>query len=112
MTMQDTQTPTPGAESAADGQTVPGQGTDAPEPQNGSEGEKGNREAKYRVERNEAREALTTAQARIDGLLTSEVHRLAGELAQPSDLFEVGQVSLADLLDDAGNIDSEAVAES
>lgn len=78
----------------------------------GPETPKGNREARYRVERNQAREALVAAQARIDGLLTAEVHRLADELAQPSDLFEVGQVTLADLLDEAGNIDSEAVAES
>ncbi|MDM3898712.1 hypothetical protein KN246_21080 [Mycobacterium intracellulare] len=78
----------------------------------GSEAPRGNREARYRVERNEAREALAAAQARIDGLLTAEVHHLADELAQPSDLFEVGQVTLVDLLDEAGNIDSEAVAES
>ncbi|OBL00871.1 hypothetical protein A5646_20495 [Mycobacterium sp. 1245499.0] len=92
---------------------IPQGGTQgAPQPQNGSEGQKGNREARYRVERNEARTALAAAQARIEALQTREVHRLAEELAQPSDLLELGGVSLADLMDDNGEVDPEAVVEA
>jgi hypothetical protein len=73
---------------------------------------KGNREARYRVERNTAREALTAAQARIEALHLREVERLASDLAQPGDLLSLGEHSLADLLDAAGDVDSAAVAES
>lgn len=92
-------------ESPADEQTVPGQGIDTEAP-------KGNREARYRVERNEARQALAEAQARIESLQTREAERLAGELAQPGDLFELGGVSLTDLLSEAGDVDQAAVAEA
>lgn len=89
---------------------VPGDGpTGAETPQDEP---KGNREAKYRVERNEAREALTAAQARIEALQLREVERLSSDLAQPGDLLSLGEHSLADLLDAAGDVDSAAVAEA
>jgi hypothetical protein len=84
-----------------------------PDPENGSEAPKGNREARFRQERNEAREALSQAEVRIAAMQTREVERLAAEhLAQPGDLFTLSGKALADLLDDDGNVDPEAVAEA
>ena len=104
--MTTTENPTDAATDAAE----------APETQAAPEAEatpKGNREARYRVERNEAREALAQAQARIEALQTRELHRLAGEhLAQPEDLLTLGGVELAELLDEDGNVGPEAVAEA
>jgi hypothetical protein len=101
------------AASATEADETPEAGIRAtPEQENGSESPKGNREARYRVERNEAREALATAQARIEQMQTREAERLASELAQPSDLFTIGGVSLADLLTEAGDVDDAAVAKA
>jgi hypothetical protein len=98
-------------------ETPEGSTSDTPETENGSEAPeaqapKGNREARYRVERNEAREALSAAQSRIEALQLREVERLASELAQPRDLLTLGGVSLTDLLTEAGDVDSAAVAEA
>lgn len=92
------------------GQALPGDPAARAEPDQDTP--KGNREARYRVERNEAREALSAAQARIEQMQTREVERLASELAQPGDLLELGGVSLADLLTEAGDVDEAAVAEA
>jgi hypothetical protein len=77
-----------------------------------SEAPRANREARYRVERNEARAERDALAERLAEYQTREVHRLAGELAQPSDLFEVGGAKLSDLLTEAGSVDSDAVAEA
>lgn len=76
------------------------------------EAPKGNREARYRVERNQAREALAEAQARVEAYQRREVERLAADLAQPGDIFELGGVSLADLLGEDGEVDADAVSEA
>lgn len=93
------------------GPAVPGDGpagAEAPQDE-----PKGNREAKYRVQRNEAREALTAAQARIADLQNREVERLAGEhLAQPGDLLGLGDNGLADFLTPEGWVDHDAVADA
>jgi hypothetical protein len=74
---------------------------------------KGNREARYRVERNEARQALSAAEARLTDLQTREIERLAGEhLAQPGDLLGLGEHGLADFLTPEGWIDHDAVADA
>lgn len=74
---------------------------------------KGNREAKYRVQRNEAREALSAAETRIADLQVRELERLAGEhLAQPGDLLGIGQHGLADFLTPEGWVDHDAVADA
>ncbi|WP_084260908.1 hypothetical protein [Mycobacterium avium] len=99
----------PGAESPVDGQTISGQGIAR---DGDSEAPKGNREARYRVERNEAREALAQAQARIEQFQLREVERFAGDLAQPSDLLEIGGNSLADFIREDGEVDPELVAEA
>jgi hypothetical protein len=72
-----------------------------------------NREARYRVERNEARQALDAAEALLGGYRTREVERLASEhLAQPSDLLSLGEVALTDLITDDGFVNPKAVSEA
>jgi hypothetical protein len=94
------------------GETTEDGTSGTPEPDSGSETPKGNREARYRVERNEARTALAEAQGRIADLQTRELHRLAGEhLAQAEDITLSGK-SLADFLTPEGWVDHEAVAEA
>jgi hypothetical protein len=84
--------------------------TEAPEGNDTEEAHKGNREARYRVERNEARDALATATARIEAMQTREVEQLASaSLSNPADLLALGGVTLADLLDDNGDVDPAKV---
>jgi hypothetical protein len=98
---EDNTTPDAGADTDADDLSQPG------------EGPKANREARYRVERNQAREALTAAEGRIAAMQTRELERLAGEhLAQPGDLLGLSGIELSAFLDDDGNVDAEAVAEA
>ena len=71
---------------------------------------KPNREARYRVERNEAREQVTALTARIEQLQQREVEQIAAaHLSAPADLLTLGGVTLADLLDDDGNVDADKV---
>lgn len=99
-------------ETTADETAPPASTTEAPETQTDNP-PKGNREARYRVERNQAREALTAAEARVEALQLREVSRLASEhLAQPEDLLSLGEHGLADFLTEDGEIDPEAVAEA
>lgn len=110
-TTEQAQSPETGAQIDAGPQTPAPEGEGTPARENGSQGQ--NREARYRVERNEARQERDAALARIEALQLRELHRLAGEhLAQPADLLALGEVTLAELLDDDGNIDPEAVAEA
>jgi hypothetical protein len=75
-------------------------------------GPQGSREAKYRVERNEARAERDSLTERLTELQTRELHRLAGELlAAPEDIELSGKV-LADYLTPEGWLDREAVAEA
>ncbi|WP_141682016.1 hypothetical protein [Mycobacterium malmoense] len=110
-----------GAESNGDGRTDTPGGNDANdtgERENGSQGSRetqGLREARdrYRGERDAARDELAAARSRVEALQLRELVRLAGEhLAQPADLLALGGVALADLLDDDGNVDPDAVAEA
>lgn len=99
------QTSVQAPESPADGQTATPEGGSTGEPQ------KLNKEARYRVERNEAREALAVSEARVAQLQRAEVERLAGEsLAMPGDLFSLSGNELADYLGDDGTVDPEKVA--
>src|SRR4051812_35654565 len=53
----------------------------------------------------ESQATAAAQQTRIDGLLRGEVDRLVSSvLAEPADLFEIGQVELAELLDASGNV--------
>lgn len=65
---------------------------------------------RYRGERDSARDALAAVQARIEQMQQAEVERLAGEsLAMPGDLFSLSGNTVADYLDDNGNVDPERV---
>jgi hypothetical protein len=71
----------------------------------------GNREARYRVERNEARAALDAANTRIEAMNRREVERIAGEtLAMAGDLWISGN-DVASYLNDAGEVDIDRVRE-
>ena len=105
---QSTQTAGTGAQINADGQSVPPEGTDTGERENGPQ----NREARYRVERNEARQERDALASRLESLQTAELHRLAGDLlAAPEDLALSGK-ALQDFLTPEGWVDREAVAEA
>lgn len=99
-----------GAENTASEGDSAGEGQN--DAQNGAETPKRvNKEAAYRVQRNEAREALAAAEQRINALLTKEVERLAADsLSQPGDLFALSGNELSDYLDDDGNVDQDKVA--
>ncbi|GAB7068864.1 hypothetical protein JCM12141A_31530 [Mycolicibacterium hodleri] len=73
MTETPAQKPFPSSESHADGLSTTPLGDGTGEPQ------KGNREARYRTERNAAREELAAANARLERMQRSEVERLASE---------------------------------
>ena len=116
--MTDTQQatmPVPGAQIDAEPQTVPGQGIDPGESENGSQDETKlppPREGRYRTERNEARAERDAALALVETLQTREVERLASELAQPADLLALSGVTLAELIGEDGYVNAEAVAEA
>ncbi|WP_326544658.1 hypothetical protein QGN31_23345 [Mycobacterium sp. 2-64] len=66
--------------------------------------------AKYRTQRNEFRDALAEAQARIDSLLSREVERIASKnLSNPADIFTLSGKTVADVLDDNGDVNPELV---
>jgi hypothetical protein len=110
-----------GAQLNADERTDLTEAGSTPEQENGSESPgTDNRQAglaeardRYRSERDQAREAVTAAAARIEALQLRELHRLAGEhLAEPGDLLTLGGGSLADYLDENGDVDPERVSEA
>lgn len=113
------QTPVPGPQRNADSLTVPPQGIEAEESQNALEGAPGgepkppaNREARYRVERNEARAERDSLTETLTQLQTKELHRLAGEhLADPADIDLAGY-ELNHYLTPEGWVDHDAVAEA
>lgn len=99
------QAPVNGAESPVEGQTLPGQGINTGEA-------KSNREARYRVERNEARQERDALKARIESLQTRELERLASKsLSNPADLLTLSGKTLADLLDENGDVDPDLVSD-
>lgn len=87
----------------------------APDPTEAQEAqdapESGNSEAaRYRRRLRDAEAERDAHATRIEAFQRRDVARLAGEtLAQPSDLFDVGGRDLADLLDDAGEVDADKV---
>lgn len=95
------ETPVEAPESHADGLSPEG---DADTPG-------GNREARYRVQRNEARDQLAAANERIARLQRAEVERLAGaSLSHAEDLFSLSGNDVADYLTEAGDVDPAKVA--
>ncbi len=70
----------------------------------------GREAAKYRVRAREAEQERDALTQRVEQLQTREVERLASKhLSAPADLLTLGGVSLADLLDDNGDVDPEKV---
>lgn len=106
MSEQDNQT---GAKSPADSQTPAPEGAGTGEQESGSQ--KGNKEARYRVERNEARAERDALAERIQRMHRAEVERLASDaLSHPADLFSLSGNELADYLTEDGDVDAEKVA--
>jgi hypothetical protein len=102
------ETAVPGAQLNADGPNGAPEGNGTGEAGNGSQRQ--NREARYRVERNEARAERDELAQRVETLLTREAERVAAQhLAEPADLFTLGGVTVRDLLDERGDIDPEKV---
>lgn len=83
---------------------------DTPDRQNGSQPQ--NREARYRVERNEARTERDALAAQLQQLQTAELHRQAGELLAVPEDIELSGKTLADYLTPEGWVDRQAVAEA
>jgi hypothetical protein len=101
-------------ETAAVSPDQPDSDSQTPATEGGSTGEDkpANREARYRVERNEARQERDALSARLTELQTHELHRLAGEhLAAPEDIGLSGK-ALADYLTSEGWLDHDAVADA
>lgn len=73
---------------------------------------RGNREARYRTERNEARAERDAMAERIQRYQRSEVERLATELSEPGDVFTLSGKDLPDFLAESGDVDSAAVADA
>lgn len=70
-----------------------------------------NREARYRTERNDAREQVSTLTARIERLNRLDIERLASEtLSAPVDFWLSGN-AVSSYLDDSGNVDIHRVRE-
>jgi len=78
------------------------------DPQNGSEG---GTEARFRKERNEAREERDALAQRVERMQRAEVERMAGaHLHIPGDLFTLSGNEVSDYLTEAGDVDADKVA--
>ncbi len=96
------------AESAAEGLSTPTEGVGTGEQQN-----PGNREARYRVERNQARDERDELAKRVQSLLTREAERVASKhLSEPADLFALTGKTIKDFLGEDGEVDVEAVTQA
>ncbi|MFF4021462.1 hypothetical protein ACFYY5_01335 [Nocardia elegans] len=83
----------------------------APEtPAEGATPKNGNREARYRTERNDARAERDALAARIATYQTRELERTAGKhLAAPGDLLALSGKTLAEFLTEDGDVDADAI---
>lgn len=96
-----------GSESAAGGQPADSGTPGTPEPP------KANKEARYRVERNEARAERDALAQRVEALQRAELERLAGDtMSNPADLLALTGQALADFLTEDGELDAELVAKA
>jgi hypothetical protein len=98
-------------EANANGQTIPPEGIDTQEV---PEGTTGNREARYRVERNEARAERDALSQKIDQLLTRDAERIASKhLAHGADVFTLSGKTVKDFTDPkTGEIDADLVIQA
>lgn len=67
--------------------------------------------AKYRTQLRETEAQRDTLAAKVETLQKAQVEALAADLAKPAALWATG-TSLADLLDDDGNVDADKVTEA
>lgn len=92
-------------------ETPEGDTSGTPDAENGSQTAKSNKEARYRVERNEARAERDALAERIQRMQRAEVERLAADgLSHPADLFSLSGNELADYLTEDGDVDADKVA--
>ncbi|MCV7224447.1 hypothetical protein [Mycolicibacterium komossense] len=76
-----------------------------------NEPQKVNKEAQYRVQRNEARTERDALAAKVEQMQRAEVERLASDgLSHPADLFSLSGNEVADYLTDSGDVDAAKVA--
>lgn len=71
--------------------------------------EQGNREARYRVERNEARAEVERLSGVVEGLQKQMVEGMIGDLNAKAFWAGAGVEGVADLLSDDGSVDAEKV---
>ncbi|GAB4678010.1 hypothetical protein [Mycobacterium timonense] len=99
-------TPENGPQLDGDGQPTEAEGIDTEAP-------KGTKEARFRQERNEARAERDSLAERVAQLQTRELERIASKsLSNPADLLTLSGKSLADFLDENGELDAELVTET
>lgn len=80
--------------------------------EDGGDGKAGREAARYRRRLREAEAERDALREQVERLQRREVERVAGEhLSVGSDVFTVGGVDLADVLDDGGEVDAAKVAE-
>lgn len=99
---------TPQPEDNTPESTTPDQHTDldnleTPEPQS-------KREARYRVQLRETEAERDTLAARVETMQRAEVERLAADVIAKPDALWASDTTLADLLDDDGQVDRDKVA--
>ena len=96
------------ADASADdsGVTTPEGGSDSLESHTGPNA----KEARYRVRAREAEASAAALTQRLEVLQAREVERIASKhLSAPADLLTLGGVTMADLLDEDGDVDAERV---
>lgn len=103
--LETTQTPVNGAERPVGERT-----DDVGTPDTGEL--KGGKEARYRVERNQARTERDALAAQLLQLQTAELHRQAGELLAVPEDIELSGKALAEYLTPEGWVDRKAVADA
>ena len=87
--------------------------TDTPEGNDTGEAPRANREARYRVERNEARDERDALAQRVEQLQNRELERIASRaLSNPADLLTLSGKTLADFLDEDGELDVELITDT
>lgn len=97
-------------QSEAQDDTQEPQGPAQEVPEADEAGKAGREAARYRTRLREAEAQRDTLAARVEAMQRAEVARLAGaRLSQGADVFDVGRVDLADLLDEDGAVDTTKV---
>ncbi|QKT06068.1 hypothetical protein HUN08_01825 [Gordonia sp. X0973] len=86
--------------------------TDGRDTQQPGDEQQGNREARYRVERNEARAEVERLAGVVEGLQKQMVEGMIGDLNPKAFWAALGDGGISELLTDDGAIDTEAVGDA